>query len=105
MTFAEHTTIGYEKYRERFKKGLDLNGWDDLPWQLDIQATMEPYAVERCVELGEYLGKCADEGQEADFRGYVDALFLSDGVYDDGIVTAKDFDKFVELASQEDYNT
>ena len=62
MTFADHTTIGYERYRERFPQGLNLDGWDELPWPLDIRVTMEPYAVERCVELGEYLGKCADEG-------------------------------------------
>lgn len=105
MTFADHTTIGYERYRERFPQGLNLDGWDELPWPLDIRVTMEPYAVERCVELGEYLGKCADEGTEADFKGYVDAVFLLDGVYDDGIVSAKDFDKFLELVAEEDHQT
>lgn len=105
MTFADFTTEGYEKYLERFPQGLKIDGWEDLPWQLDIRATRMPFALERCVELGEYLGKCADEGQEADFRGYVDAIFLYDGMYEKGSVLEKDFDKFVELVSQEDYLT
>lgn len=95
MTFTENsqTTKGYSAYIGKFGE-LSLDG---LPYQLDVDdACWQTGGASACVELGEYLGKCAADGRRVTVRGYVGACYLRDGAYSAFETTCADYAQFIK---------